>query len=286
MTDIALHQADALQFLPQMAANSVDLIVTDPAYESLDKHRAIGTTTRLKGGGHADPDNRDSWFQTISNAELFDLLFECRRVLKPNSHLWMMCDHETLGYILGFLREGLMETEGVPAKERISYVKCYPVIKIARNGGLRQGMGWHGRGCHEFLVLAKKGNRPLNDRNWPDIFTPIWDGDSDSARYTPDGEPFPTAKPVSLFERIIELSSIEGETVFDPFCGSGASAAAAVGLKRQFVGLDKNAYALATTRARLDALNPQEDFNGRLFTNDAEVPTVRRNTLSMHGLAR
>lgn len=43
-----LHQGDAVARLEGLVAGAVDLIVTDPACESLEKHRAIGITTRLK----------------------------------------------------------------------------------------------------------------------------------------------------------------------------------------------------------------------------------------------
>ena len=44
--DVAV--ADAVDWLRGQPAESIDLLVTDPAYESLEKHRAVGTTTRLK----------------------------------------------------------------------------------------------------------------------------------------------------------------------------------------------------------------------------------------------
>jgi site-specific DNA-methyltransferase (adenine-specific) len=48
MVKVVLHQGDAICWLRELPDASVDLIVTDPPYESLEKHRAIGTTTRLK----------------------------------------------------------------------------------------------------------------------------------------------------------------------------------------------------------------------------------------------
>ena len=42
-----LSQGDAVEWLRSLPAESVDLVITDPPYESLEKHRAIGTTTRL-----------------------------------------------------------------------------------------------------------------------------------------------------------------------------------------------------------------------------------------------
>ena len=38
---------DAVEWLRGLPSESIDLVVTDPAYESLEKHRAVGTTTRL-----------------------------------------------------------------------------------------------------------------------------------------------------------------------------------------------------------------------------------------------
>ena len=41
-----LANLDAVGWLRELPTESVDLVITDPAYESLEKHRAIGTTTR------------------------------------------------------------------------------------------------------------------------------------------------------------------------------------------------------------------------------------------------
>jgi site-specific DNA-methyltransferase (adenine-specific) len=43
-----LARVDAVEWLRSLPAASADLLITDPPYESLEKHRAIGTTTRLK----------------------------------------------------------------------------------------------------------------------------------------------------------------------------------------------------------------------------------------------
>ena len=42
------RRSNAMRWLDGLDASSVDLLITDPPYESLEKHRAIGTTTRLK----------------------------------------------------------------------------------------------------------------------------------------------------------------------------------------------------------------------------------------------
>ena len=44
-----LGQTDAVTWLQGLPDESIDLVVIDPPCESLEKHRAIGTTTRLEG---------------------------------------------------------------------------------------------------------------------------------------------------------------------------------------------------------------------------------------------
>ncbi len=49
----------------------------------------------------------------------------------------------------------------------------------------------------------------------------------------------PTQKPVDLMEFFIEKSSNEGETVLDPFAGSGTTGVACKNLKRNFILIEK-----------------------------------------------
>lgn len=62
---------------------------------------------------------------------------------------------------------------------------------------------------------------------------------------------FPTQKPEKLMERIINVSSNEGDTVADFFCGSGTTLAVAEKLGRRWIGADLSKFAIHTTRKRL-----------------------------------
>ncbi len=62
---------------------------------------------------------------------------------------------------------------------------------------------------------------------------------------------YPTQKPESLLERIIQASSNPGDIVFDCFMGSGTTAAVAMRLGRRFIGADINLGAIQTTTKRL-----------------------------------
>lgn len=62
---------------------------------------------------------------------------------------------------------------------------------------------------------------------------------------------YPTQKPISLLERIIGISTDEGDTVLDPFCGSGTTLVAASLMKRHYIGIDNSPMAIALTEKRL-----------------------------------
>lgn len=252
---------DARQLLNGIESGSVSAVVTDPAYWSQDKYRAIGTTTRLGGGLKAEERNEARWFETIGVEDLHEVIRECDRVLARDGHAWMMCD----GLVAAYIR---MYAE-LDEHHSFVYAKTFPVLKMAGTGGFRAGTGYNMRAACEFVVLLKKGRRflkngalnldpgtgkPLrNGRVSADVFAPQWCGDAETRPFTPDGLPYPTAKPLGLVEQLIEESTLPGETVLDPFLGSGTTALAAMKLGRRFLGMDISSRAIETTFNRLRA---------------------------------
>lgn len=60
----------------------------------------------------------------------------------------------------------------------------------------------------------------------------------------------PTLKPLALMQHLVKLLSFEGQTVLDPFMGSGSTALACRDLQRSFVGyeLEKEYFAICQKR--------------------------------------
>jgi len=63
-----------------------------------------------------------------------------------------------------------------------------------------------------------------------------------------------TVKPVDLMERLIDIFSIEGQTILDPFMGSGTTGVAAIKNSRSFVGFEIEKKYLNMSLARLKSL--------------------------------
>ncbi len=72
---------------------------------------------------------------------------------------------------------------------------------------------------------------------------------------------YPTQKPLALLERIIKVSSNEGDVVLDPFCGCGTAIHAAEKLNRQWIGIDITHLAISLIEKRLKDAFPEIKYD-------------------------
>ena len=103
---------------------------------------------------------------------------------------------------------------------------------------------------------------------WTEITVPFW-----SMRENTD---HPTQKPEKLVAKLILASSREGDLVFDPFLGSGSTAAVARKLGRNFFGieLDETYACLAAKRVALAG-------SDKVIQGYADGTFWERNTLAL-----
>ena len=66
----------------------------------------------------------------------------------------------------------------------------------------------------------------------------------------------PSQKPIDLVRKLILCSTDEGDTLLDPFLGSGTTAAAARELHRQWIGIERDAAYIQITKDRLSRIQP------------------------------
>ena len=232
---------DAVEWLRAQPAESLDLMITDPAYESLEKHRAVGTTTRLK---HSKASSND-WFSVFPNARFGELFAEAFRVLKRNTHLSLFCDAETM-----FVAK--------PEAERAGFRFWKPRVWDKQ----AIGMGYHYRARYEFILFFEKGKRRLNDLGIADVI---------AVPRVHRG--YPAEKPAAVSEILIRQSTVAGEIVADPFMGSGSVGVAALRAGRRFRGTDLNPEAV-----RLSAERMRQFGEGRA---PADLPEIDRGLLAL-----
>lgn len=221
----SLSQMDAIEWMKQIDDESVDCIITDPPYESLEKHRKSGTTTRLK----MSKSSSNEWFDIFHNDRFPELFEQAYRVLKPNSHLYIFCDTETM-----FAIKPMGEAAGFKFWKNIIWHK----VTI--------GLGFHYRNTYENILFFEKGKRRLKDLSIPDVL---------SYKRIKGKDKYPTQKPSELSDILLRQSGEPQGLVIDPFCGSSPVGESALKAGMYYMGCDTSERAIQISKERLDALS-------------------------------
>ncbi len=77
---------------------------------------------------------------------------------------------------------------------------------------------------------------------------------------------YPSQKPEALLERLVHALTNAGDTVLDPYAGSGTTLVVAARLGRRFVGVDASEAAIDTARARISRWQLETEAKGAYGT--------------------
>lgn len=204
-----IYNEDCIEGIRRMADESVDLVIADPPY-GIDFRSGHRKKSELKSiHGIANDGFENGGF-------LAEVLSEIDRVLKPNSHIYWFTrwDRVALQY---------------PLLERHFKVKN-AIVWMKNNWSMGDLQGAYA-GQYESILFAQKGRRSLNEVGGRTRHADILQYNrvpSGKLRHSHE-------KPEDLIEFLIRKSSNEGETILDPFCGSGTTAVCAKKLKRKFI---------------------------------------------------
>ena len=222
----SIYKDDCIAFLKKIPDEFVDVIITDPAYSGMNQKMKFGNGRIV--GQYGKEDN-GKWFQEFHDTEENYRIFlkECKRVLKKNSHIYIMFDSFSLLTLGPLIRE------------------YFDVKNIIVWDKLAIGMGHYFRRRHEFIIFSTKGKRKLNSRAIPDVWR--------FKRIT-NRKKYPTQKPVELFEAMLigSITKNEDSVVCDPFMGSGSSAIATIRKNCHFIGADIDEKACLITKDRIN----------------------------------
>jgi len=192
--------------------DSLDCVITDPPYgiDFQSSHR------------YAQPDfDKIDADESVEDAiALFkDVCSEAYRTLHDGGHFY------------AFTRWDVYPAFKAAVEQQFEVKNC--LVWRKNNWGMGDLDGAYAP-AHEFVIFATKGKgRPLQDGRPPDV---LEHGQNHSVDYD-----HPTEKPVSLIVELLENSTAKGDTVLDPFMGSGTTAVAAIQNDRDYVGFEIDA---------------------------------------------
>ncbi|MBI4930222.1 MAG: site-specific DNA-methyltransferase [Bacteroidetes bacterium] len=212
---------DCLETMRQMPDNCVDLAVTSPPY-NLKNSTGNGMSANTKTGkwaGNALQNGYSHYSDNIPNEEYAEWQHNCLkemyRLIKDDgaifyNHKWRVQD-------------GVIQ-------DRKDIIRDLPVRQIIiwrRKGGINFNPGYF-LPTYEVIYFIPKPNFKLASK--ANAFGDVWEFTQEMKNEHP--APFP----VALIDRII--SSTTAQTILDPFSGSGTTAIVALGLKRNYIGIE------------------------------------------------
>jgi len=213
---------DSLTVMKKMPDKCVNLIVTSPPY---NLKNSTGNGMKCGKGGkwsNAALINGYSNYDDNMPYEKYckwqkECLTEMWRLLKDDgaifyNHKWRV-------------QNGLIQ-------DRREIVNEFPIRQIIiwkRKGGINFNAGYF-LPTYEVIYLIAKPDFFLQPKS--NSYGDVWEFTQEMKNNHP--APFP----VALIYRIITSASKESDTVLDPFMGSGTTAITAMGLKRNYIGIE------------------------------------------------
>ena len=273
MNNLQILTGDSLAILPTMAAESVQCCVTSPPYWGLRDYEHPAQI-----GAEPSPE--------VYVENLVAIFGEVRRVLRNDGTVWLNVGD-------GYARNGGTGNHGPNAavgntKKLIQKRNC----KVPNCWGLKDrdliGLPWRvafalqvdGWILRSKITWVKKNPMPESVKNRPtsateEVFmfakSPSYFYDRNGVReesganlrnhwvLSPDSSRsgHPATFPRELARRCILLGSREGDTILDPFSGSGTTGIAANELNRNVILIELNPTYVETSKIRAAAIQPQ-----------------------------
>ena len=272
---------DCFKELKKIPDKSFDLIFADPPYNmQIGKSLQRPDTSKVKGVN-------DKWDQ-FKDFEHYDnfckaWLIECKRVLKNDGSIWVIGSYHNI-FRLGYHLQNL------------EYWILNDVI-WRKNNPMPNFKGTRFTNAHETLIWASKNKKSKYTFNYQslkcfnddlqmrsDWMLPICNG---KERLKKDGKKIhSTQKPESLLHRVILASTNKGDTIFDPFLGTGTSAVVAKKLGRKYYGIEKEKNYFKAAEQRLKNTKTIEDDFLDTLKNNRSKPRIPFGSLVELGIIK
>lgn len=226
---------DALEKLKDIKDESINLVVTDPPY-NLNKD-------------YGNNNDKLEFNEYIDFSRMW--LNECKRVLKRNGTIYVFMGTKYISYIYMILEQELDFKFN-------SWITWYYTQGIGKTKGFSPR--------HDDILMFTKSNKYIF--NLDDVRVPqkyyravnnmrganpgnVWEF-SHIHYCNKNRKNHPTQKPEGLYERMILASSNEGDTILDPFSGSGTALRVCQNLNRNCIGIEINPEYVKMAHERLE----------------------------------
>ncbi|QMW21796.1 site-specific DNA-methyltransferase [Sandaracinobacteroides saxicola] len=270
---------DCVAAMDALPEKSVDLVFADPPY-----NLQLGGDLRRPDGSMVDAVT-DDWdrFDSFADYDRFtrDWLRAARRVLKDDGALWVIGSYHNI-----FRVGAAVQDLGYWILNDIVWRKANPMpnFKGTRFTNAHETLIWAAKtpeARYRFNYRAMKAlNEDLQMRS--DWVLPICSG---AERVKLDGvKAHPTQKPESLLYRVLLACTEVDGVVLDPFLGSGTTGAVARRMRRNWIGIERDAGYAAVAAERIAAVEPMDTADLEATMSARAAPKVPFGALVEMGM--
>ena len=250
---------DSLIVLKSIEDDSIDMIFADPPYNLSNGGTTCHSGKRVKVD-KGDWDKSRGFDDDLNFHNAW--ISECRRVLKPSGTIWITGTSHSIyqcGYLLQKLNFHILNDIAWYKPNAAPNLSCTVFAH-----------------SHETLLWAKKDKNTKHIFNYKEMkngifaedklknqdkqMRSVWSISTPAGREKEFGK-HPTQKPINLLTRIVLSSTNDGDTVLDPFNGSGTTAVACKMIgKRNYIGIELEKEYIELTNKRLKILDESKGF--------------------------
>ena len=233
---------DCFDELKKIKTGSVNMIFADPPY-FLSTDDGISCS-----GGKMISVKKGEWDNHLSLKEKYKFnrkwIKMCKRILSDDGSIFISGTFHNI-YSIGVVLEEL----GFHIVNNITWQKLNPPPNLSCKCFVHstETILWAVKDKKKYyfnysLMKEINGGKQMKD---------VWQGSLTRKKEKKFGK-HPTQKPEYLLERIIQASTREGDTVLDPFSGSGTTGVVSVRMNRNYIGIDKDENYIANSKERIE----------------------------------
>jgi site-specific DNA-methyltransferase (adenine-specific) len=206
-----IYNEDCLIIMSKMEDKSIDLVLIDPPYGI----------------------NQAIWDKLNNN-----YIKECYRILKNSGSIWVFAGWSNVLEVRTELQKYFIERNWIIWDRIKGRGAKYNFIST------REDILWFSKSDkytfnkQSSTIKKKTGGMGLKNGDSFRKLSNVWTDISPIVPWSKEKCNHPTQKPIKLIERILNVSSNEGNLIFDGFVGSGTTAVACKNLKRNFIVCD------------------------------------------------
>jgi modification methylase len=246
---------DCVALMDAMPEDAVDMVFADPPYN-------LQLRAALHRPNNSRVDGVEEAWDKFSGLPAYDAftrawLAAARRVLKDDGSLWVIGSYHNI-----FRVGAVLQDLGFWILNDIVWRKTNPMpnFRGRRFANAHETLIWCAKTPDARYTFNYDAMKALNDdlQMRSDWLLPICTG-RERLRDDEGHKAHPTQKPEALLYRVIMAATRPGETVLDPFFGTGTTGAVAKQLGRRYIGIERDAEYARLAERRLAAVRQVGD---------------------------